>query len=51
MPKAAVFSYKEILFQHKLTKKITERRYKWPPARPEVKLPESELLRNEINFR
>ena len=22
MPKAAVFSYKEILFQHKLTKKI-----------------------------
>ena len=51
MPKAVVFSYtKKMSFQRKLsTKNRIEKIYKWPPARPEVKLPESELLRNEIN--
>ena len=43
MPKAIVFSYKKKMsFQRKLsTKNRIEKIYKWPPARPEVKLPES----------
>ena len=48
-PQGSCFSYKKILFQRKLsTKNRIEKIYKWPPARPEVKLPESEVLRNEI---
>ena len=43
MLKAAVFSNNEILYQRKLSKKVEQRWYKWPPARLEVKLPESEL--------
>ena len=43
------FFIQNILFQRKLsTKNRIEKIYKWPPARPEVKLPESEVLRNEI---
>ena len=45
-----MFSYNEILFQRKLSKKVEWRLYKWPPARPEVKLPESEILRNELKL-
>ena len=45
MPKAAVLSYNEILFQRKLSIEM-----KWRPARPEVKLPEWELLRNELKL-
>ena len=45
------FFIQKILFQRKLsTKNRIEKIYKWPPARPEVKLPESELLRDEIKL-
>ena len=45
------FFIQNILFQRKLsTKNRIEKIYKWPPARPEVKLPELELLRNEIKL-
>ena len=45
------FHTKKILFQRKLsTKSRIEKIYKWPPARPKVKLPESELLRDEIKL-
>ena len=50
-PRQLFFQTKEILFQRKLsTKNRIEKICKWPPARPEVKLPESELLRNEIKL-
>ena len=45
------FIQKNILFQRKLsTKNRIEKIYKWPPARPKVKLPESELLTDEIKL-
>ena len=50
MPKAAVFHTKRYYFNENCLKKIENSRYKWPPVTPEVKLPESELLRNEIKL-
>ena len=50
-PRQLFFHTKKILFQRKLsTKNRTEKIYKWPPARPKVKLPESELSRDEIKL-
>ena len=44
------FIQKKYYFNANCLQKIEQKRYMWPPARPKVKLPESELSRDEIKL-